>query len=105
MQEFELLRNALKRKNKRITPEEYFIGKNVYCDYNRKTFDIEGVALDLDMNSQFPNPKYKTFQDYYEKCYNIKFNYKDSFLVYRTYNGLTAYYPPSLLYKTGLTSK
>ena len=46
-------------------------------------FMLEGADLTMNLNSPFPDKKYKNFKEYYSKNYDIKFNYPEQFLVYK----------------------
>lgn len=45
-------------------------------------FVLKGADLSMNLNSPFPDDKYKTFKEYFEKNYNIKFAHPEQFLVY-----------------------
>ena len=62
---------------------DYFKERSVCANYNQKMFMLEGADLTMNLNSPFPDNKYKNFKEYYSKNYDIKFNYPEQFLVYK----------------------
>ena len=62
---------------------DYFKERSVYANYNQKMFMLEGADLTMNLNSPFPDKKYKNFKEYYSKNYDIRFNYPEQFLVYK----------------------
>jgi aubergine-like protein len=111
------LESGIKRNDKNAT-NEFFNGTSALCNYNQKIIRLEEVDFAINLKSPFPNPKFKTYQEYYEKNYNVKFKYLDQFLVQRTVKmkklskggeevieERIEHFPPELLKPTGLTDE
>lgn len=62
--------------------DKFVIGRSFLTTYgNQRIYRIEEVELKMTPMSKFPNEKFKTFYDYFEKQYKVKIQNKSQFLV------------------------
>ena len=102
----------LPEQNKNQNFEEMVVGTSALCSYNNKIVKIDGVDFDLNIFSKFPETKFATYKEYYEKRYKVEFYYPDGqFLVYqikkdrKTGKTEKIHFPVELLKPTGLTDQ
>ena len=86
IREYNLWEEVLYYRDRGMTDTD--IAQTVICGHSMLTingsqriFRIDEVLPNARISDPFPNPEYKSFQDYYLKKYNIKLRYSDQFLL------------------------